>query len=430
MEDVSDIRSPFITILLSLFLKAGGTIGLLTLVQCVTGFLGVRRLSLATTSLFPIEKPRQEWIACFLQLLLSSPLTPMPVYFATFWLDTWLAIFLLWAAALLLELAKETSVVISASDWVKLFFLAALIAFIMLTRLNAPILYPALTVAFLSVQRQKSIPGKVLPALTVFPLLFYLAFTFLQYEIIGVKHAHQERIVLALDLASMLTYNPAICETLELQSCSVVLGRLSPGFVVGRGAIDHTLNQGLSTMEPAFVELAFSSSLFQDTWQVAIHHPETYAAVKVLNFLDYTRPRDRYYYQAFMHPNGLNLYFNTRFEYAREMLFTLLHAVYEHPLLKFFSFVHLPWILINLVGIIFCFLYRRPTRQLRILGTLLFIPATYYGSYLLALTASDFRFMYPAMLLVQVILISVVPAWWAASVGPRQPTSILRTRSQ
>ncbi|HEU0293821.1 MAG TPA: hypothetical protein VFR47_13860 [Anaerolineales bacterium] len=418
LGDFSDIRSPFITILLSLFLQAGGTLGLLTLLQCLLGFFGFRRLALAITELFSIERARQEWIACFVIVVLTLPLTPMPVYFATFWLDTWLAIFLLWVAALLLELANDTSTVVSGKNRVKIFLLIMLMIFVMLTRLNSPILHPTLTLGLLSVLWKKSISRKALLALALSPLLFYLPFVLMQHEIIGVKRAHQERIVLALDLASMLTYDPSICQTLSLRSCDIIQGRLSPEFVAGNGAIDHTLNQGLGTMEPAFVELAFSSFLFQDMWGAVKHYPVTYAEVKVLNFMDYIRPRDRYYYQSFMHPNNLGFVFNPRFDIVRNKVFVLLHEVYEHPILKFFSFVHLPWLIINLIGILFCFLYKPKSEQLKILCLILFIPATYYGSYLIALTASDFRFMYPSTLLVQVIILTLIAqiiAVWATA---------------
>jgi hypothetical protein len=426
LGDFSDIRAPFITIMLSLFLRTGGTLGLVTLLQCLLGFFGLRRLTLAITELFFVEKMKQEWVASSVIVVLTLPWTPMPVYFATFWLDTWLAILSLWVVALLLELAHETSTVVSGKNQVKIFLLITLMVFIMLTRLNAPILYPVLTLGLLNVIWKKPISRKALLALALCPLLFYLAFVLLQYKFLGVRRAHQERIVLALDLASMLTYNPSICQTLSLQSCELIQGQLSPQFVAGNGAIDHTLNQGLGTMEPAFVKLAFSSFLFQDMWSAAQHYPETYGAVKVLNFLDYIRPRDRYYYQAFMHPNNLGFVLNSRFDRVRNELFVLLHAVYEHPILKFFSFVHLPWLIINLIGIVFCLVYKQKSEQLKILGPVLCIPATYYGAYLIALTASDFRFMYPSTLLVQAIVLTLLAqtiAWWATA-GRRRDTPL------
>ena len=404
----TDIRSPFITTVLSLFLKAGGTIGLLTLLQCLLGFLGVRRLILAITALFSVERARQKWIACFVILLLSSPLTPMPVYFATFWLDTWLAIFLLWVVALLLELAKEISMVITRESQMKISLLITLITFAMLTRLNSPILYPALILGLSSVLWHKPISHRWLLVLALCPLVFYLLFTLFQYKVMGVKRVHQERNVLALDLASMLTYNPSICQTLSLQSCDVIQGKLSPGFIAGNGAIDHTLNQGLGTIEPAFVDLASSPLLPHDLWLAIYHYPWTYGAVKVLNFLDYIRPRDQYYFQAFIHPNNLGFSFNPRFEPVRNKLFVLLHVVYQHPVLKIFSFVHLPWILVNFTGIAFYFIYKRISNQFKTLGTILFIPAIYYFSYLIALTASDFRFMYPSTLLMQVLTFTLL----------------------
>jgi hypothetical protein len=261
------------------------------------------------------------------------------------------------------------------------------------------------------------------------PLVICLLFFVLQYQVIGVRRAHQERVVFALDLASMIVSDPKLCQDLPLESCHTITGRITKDFIVGRGAIDHTLNQGLGTMEPTFLALASSPSLVPDLWLAATHRPLTFVRVKLLNYWDYVRPRDRYYFQSFLHPNNMQLASDPRGEPVRNQLFVLLHGVYEHPALRFISFVHLPWLVINLAGLGLCFNCRSRCKQSRILGAVLLVPATYYGSYLLALTASDFRFMYPAMLLVQVVLIGVLPAWWAANDRSRRPGSVIRTVS-
>jgi hypothetical protein len=404
----TDTRPLLISFTLFLFFKMGGTLGLFILLESLLGFLGVRRLLLAVTDVFFGEPQKRELVASIGILILSAPLTPMPVYFVTLWFDSWLAIFLLWTIAFLLELSKSVTTTVTWSDASKMIAILLLISLVMLTRWNSPILYPPLILTWLIILWKKHPSRKILLAMAISPLALYLLFMLFQYNGVGVVRVHNERVTLALDLASMIVYDPRVCQTLPLQSCDLIQGKISSGFVVGAGAIDHTVDQGLSTIEPAYAALTLNSSLPHEVWLAVTHYPSTYATVKVLNFLDYIRPRDRFYYQSFMHPNNLNLSLNSRFEPVRSQLFTLLHAMYEHPVLKYFSFVHLPWIVINLVGIALCFKYRQRSNQFKALGAILFIPATYYASYLLVLAAADFRYMFPATLIMQVIAIGFI----------------------
>jgi len=394
--------------MVSLLLKTGGPIALLALLQCIFGFLGIRQLVVAITDLFPSDKPTPKWIACFVILFLSSPITPMPIYFATLWDDSWLIILLLWSVALLLEFAREKKLVGARNNHRKVFLLIIPIAAVMLARPNSPIMYPPLILVFTSILRRQSFSRKFIFALALCPLMLYLFANIFYYAVVGVKHVHHERISLTLDLASMLTYNPIICQTLSLLSCKLIQEKFPPEFIAGNGAIDHTLGQGSNIPEPGFVELAASPFLVQDLWLAATHYPGTFGKVKVLNFLDYIRPRDQYYYQSFIHPNNFNLAFSPQLEPVRIWYFLLLNRVYRHPVLKYISFVHLPWILINLAGIIFWFLFARKSKKLTLIVMILTISTVYYLSYLLALTASEFRFMYPSTLLTQVIIITSI----------------------
>ena len=405
--DISDIRPPLLTLILQVLLKAGGNIGLLTLLECLLGFLGVRRLALALTGLFHVKKHIQEMTTSIVILLLSSPLTPMPVYFATFWFDSWLVIFLLWISAYLIELANDTEARTKRVNQKGLLSIL-LITLVMLTRLNSSILYLTLISALSWVLWKNNFPRKKLIFLIISPLAFYFIFLFFQYNILEVKRMHTERAHFALDLASMLTYNPAICQTLSLPSCYLVQETFPPEFVVGHGAIDHTLNQGLLRSEPSFYKLVVSPNLSKDLWLATINYPLTYGIVKVLNFVDYIRPRNQYYFQSFIYPNDFNLNFVPEFESIRNTLFRMLHNVYMHPILKIFSFVHLPWILLDLIGIFYCFITGQKSKVRMILGFILLTPGLYYFSYLIALPASDFRYMYPSTLIVQVMVLTLI----------------------
>jgi hypothetical protein len=403
--DFSDLRSSFLTLLFSLFLNAGGQVGLLSLLMCLAGFLGLRRLSLAVLNLFPGSKLIQELTVSGVLVLLASPLTPLVVYLVTFWFDTWLMLGLLWAAALLLELSNDLTSLSypgKRGRWVGLAILATLI---LLARPNSILLYPFLSLAFISLPGVKSATRKQVFTFAIFPLLFYLFYIPFQYRGLGVKRAHPERVAVALDLASLLTFDPSICKETPLESCSLIDG-FPPGFSVGAGAIDRTLNHGLVKTEPAFASLMVSPNLYQDLWRAASRYPWTYLRVKLLNFIDFIRARERYYYQTSTHPNAYGLHLNLRFQAVRNTLFRWMHAVYQQPLLRYFSFVPLPWMLVNLLLVGRGMLIARKDGPDRYLGRLLLIPLAYSFSYLLAMTAADFRFIYPAVLLVQAISLS------------------------
>lgn len=80
----------------------------------------------------------------------------------------------------------------------------------------------------------------------------------------------------------------------------------------------------------------------------------------------------------------------------------------NHFLLRQFAGVHLLWICINVSGIcILLTLYYKSGEDMFVfVSVLLSIPLFYYGSYLLAITGLDFRFMYPATLTIQIVALT------------------------
>jgi len=418
--DFSDVRPPLITFILYLFIKSGGGLGLFTLLECLLGFLGVRRLLMAEAALFGANLIIQDWIAVIGLLLLSVPLTPMPVYFVTLWFDSWLAIFLLWSIALLLELLRNTKISVTGPSRSKIYATLVSITLVISTRWNSLILFLPLIFVWLTILWKNIVSHRKILILAFSPLVFYLLFLIFQYEVIGVKRIHTERFAFALDLASMITYDPAICQSLPLRSCQIIQEKITSEFVVGNGAIDHTMNQGLGTVDPAFAELRLLPSLPQELWLAASHFPGSYLSVKTLNFFDYLRPRPRYYFQSFLRKNGMGLFMNERFETVRTQYISWLHSIYTHPILKMLSFAHVTWIFANLTGILYCFTFKRKSHIYVVLGQILLVPILYDLSYMIALTSSDFRYMYPSTLIMQVMTIGLTFTLFAEKINPHK----------
>ena len=400
--EFSDIHSVFLPIMAFLVLKIAGGVDVLIFLACLFGFFGVWRLTFAILRFLQVRKNLQEWVVCFILLVFASPLTPFPVYLVTLWTDTWLAIFLLWLIASFFELSLPEP----KTNHALLFRVSLLITLILLIRSNTFILYPVLAAVTIILTWNGGFSRKALGVAVICPFLIYLSFQYIQYKVIKVDRYHTERVAFALDLASIYTYDPSICENADLQTCRIFAKGLPSGFQVGQGAIDHTLNQSLDYADPVFVELIVSPNLADDLLATATRHPGTYVVIKCLNFWDYIRPRDQYYYQSFIYPNSFGLVFNEPFGGIRDLFLSALHRVYRHPLLRFLSFVHLPWIAIDLACIAYCLAYRKRSAPLGKLGLIFLVPASYSFSYLIVLTASDFRFIYPSLVLMQVITLT------------------------
>jgi CHASE2 domain-containing sensor protein len=95
--------------------------------------------------------------------------------------------------------------------------------------------------------------------------------------------------------------------------------------------------------------------------------------------------------------------------------------------------VHLPWLVIDVCGIVACILIALRSRQrdkYLFFSIILTIPASYYISYLIAITASDFRFMYPSTLVMQVITLTCMFSVAAEKIRLRKQGLIGKHRSE
>ncbi|HSU82919.1 MAG TPA: hypothetical protein VLR69_10895, partial [Thermoanaerobaculia bacterium] len=84
--------------------------------------------------------------------------------------------------------------------------------------------------------------------------------------------------------------------------------------------------------------------------------------------------------------------------------------------------VHLVWILVNVAWVAGLLAAWRRAREERygFLAVLMLVPLAYYLSYLAATPGHDFRYMYPATLLVQCVTASWLLGEWAARTRARR----------
>jgi hypothetical protein len=427
----NDLRPQFLPGILSMILKAGGTPGLVTLLQSLLIFLGVRRLILAVARLIDPQNHRiNDWIAALFLLIIASPLTPYSIFFVTLWTDTWLVIFLVWCLSLSIEMYLDIDSMTTQSKAIRVVLIVLTCSSAILVRYNALVLYPVLALIIESSLRHSSIRPVYRMIAMLTPALILALFTIYQYDIVKPRRYYPERPSYALDLASMIVYQPDICSNLGLRSCDLVRDTFSPDFVVGHGAIDFTLNQvrpGALVYRP-FYELYASPRLTSEFTEAIHDHPTLLIKVKLLNYLDYIGPDAK----RFIYPRelildergakiigGLGLVFDQAHPKQIHAWISALDKVLNHPLLRWISFVHAPWLMLNILSLLAAAfsLRRSPTGSLLML--LLLVPAVYYASFFIIFTASEFRFVYPSTLITQIIIITLASGYAIRQISQR-----------
>lgn len=400
----SDMHPLLIPRVVASVVQLGGDIGLVTLAQILLGFLGIRRLVVALGRQLGLQDEAVSEVLVLAVLgILASPMTPLSIYLATLWSDTWLSICLLWILALLLEL-KEGVLSRRGALWRTGLVLFLLVP-VLLVRYNAVVLYPALAGLLVAVLRRYIPPRRARVGLVVLPLVAAAGFLAWQYSEHDVGRGHPERAVYALDLASMILRDRSICQNLSLHSCQLVLQKFLPAFRVGNGAIDLTFTQGSQFQYAPFLELFFYPRLEKEFVTAVSEHPALFMEVKALNFLDYTLPNPhQFFFQNRIIPEDVELLPGQEFASTDSLWFIASRQVHWSPWLSWFSYVHAVWVIACMGGVV-TFGIRawllHNSRDAFVLGLIL-VPALYYGSYLIALTTSEFRFMYPSTLLMQI----------------------------
>jgi hypothetical protein len=235
--------------------------------------------------------------------------------------------------------------------------------------------------------------------------------------------------VFALDTASVLKYDPSVCDKAVLSACDVLSDDYPCNFVVGSGAVDCTYDQATGLIYRPFYFLRNNSALETDFWYIVETQTSTWLTVKFLNFSDYLRPVTyRYFYQAqdLKLLGQAGLVADSRLSTLRTGIYLVLDWASVNPVLRWFSFTHLPWLVMDLLGVIVCAVLAKSSIQrdkILFLTLILLIPASYYLSYLIALTASDFRFMFPSTLVMQVIMITFLFSSAGQKLGSRSDGS-------
>ena len=395
---------PLMAIVLHGFIKVGRNVGAVMLVQCLTGLFGVRALVLAALEAFfgpGISRRRAEGIAAATVLLLLLPVSPLPFYLATFWKDTWAAVLLVWACALALRLLSgPPEAPLSRRTWLRIAALTAVAAALGMVRHNAVVTLPfaGLAIAFALWRSSRALAV----ALAFLPLLVSLGAEAVLERAFHVQDSHLERHMMAFDLVGVCALDARACDRLPFIKSYILAPDYQRRYVPGNMALSFWTDPPLLNPEAMW----FGDRLRAEYLRAARELTPLLVKVKVQAFVPLLGLGGPHMliYQG-LHPNELGLRLNPRFAPVRARLGELTVQCGDSPLLRYVSGVHLVWLLAAVLWI--AALLASPRR--RPLALVMLLPLSFALSYLLAAPAADYRFLYPATLVVQAMTLAWLP---------------------
>jgi len=411
-----DWHPPFMSILLHLVLALGGGLGALMLAQCLAGAFGVRALARSVLAFFQGDRLAEDqaaWLSLGVLLALLVPVTPLAFYLMTFWKDAWAMVFLLWIAALALDLHRR------GPSPGRLLAVAGLAAALGLVRHNAVVVLPLVGLAVWMAVRRRL--GRLAAASwAAAPLALFLMAGPLIDRGFAVQKFHPESQVMVLDLVGLCAADRADCPRRLPWTWSHVLdaGALAAyrpgdvGFVYWDQPphVDPSMGDDYPRLRSEYLAAGRA-------------RPGLFARVKLEAFktlLGWRRTEYFVHDTIVWNPYGLAL--GDALAPLRRSLTLTVSRVSWNRRLRWVSGVHLVWILVNVAWVAGLLAAWRRAREERygFLAVLMLVPLAYYLSYLAATPGHDFRYMYPATLLVQCVTASWLLGEWAARTRARR----------
>jgi hypothetical protein len=388
--DFNDWHPPLMAVVLGLVMRIGGDIGGITLAVCLLGLFGLRAALLEIASLKIKRSPRLEWLATLAAVGFLLPFTPLAFYFVSFWKDTWLAVALLWLVAILCQQYRQAALRgVSLARGVGIALLAGLLPSI---RHNALVILPAVSAcSVLIYYRRMRIVRNV--AFSLGPFLFAALLSFFWHSGMGVKYTYVANSIKEMEMVGLCKRWPTKCSFPYSASHLA-----SPPWEAGSPDL-HLPPQtlwGRSAYEPN----ADLDREHQRAWRTL---PLEMLRVKLGYFRYMFFPRSLSLFQTEIDPNEFGLHLNSFFQKPRDVVIQVSKTMAARSWLAWVFYSHIAWFLLAHIAVA-TFLFKRAWLP----ALLLLFPLSYYYSYLLASTVTEFRLMYPATLLVQVMCAALV----------------------
>jgi len=405
--EFTDWHAPVMSILLAGLMRLGGGVGALTFVVCLAGTLGVQRLAGSCTRLLygrRLSHGACEWTGLACLVLLLIPVSPLLFYLMTFGKDSWMLVAFVWIVELALRLDRKKP---GRPGTIRIVALIALAGLVPLIRHNGVLCLPVLClVVWLLVWRRRP---KTAPLIALAPVFLAAILFRAQYNLLGVERSGVANQCMAQQLIGLCILRPDIREEMPYTSANVIDEHLDKYIWGETGPLWY--------MEPLIVRSGFvtierpNPKLSAEYWRMVRRHPLSMLHVNWIGFVTMLGiDRTSHWAQRSIVSNPFGVRMNDTFAAVRLWIEAFISFCGRFSLLRWLTGVHLVWIVIDLAWIaaVFAVFVQKRIHPSWLAILLLFLPLSYYGSYMLAMTARYFRYMYPATLLVQILFVSAL----------------------
>jgi hypothetical protein len=410
--EFTDWHSPAMSFFIRLALLSGLGLSGLMLIQSLAMSYGVFCLARSTIRLWGDRKTNPSFTAAAaasIFVLLMTPFSPLLFYSMTLWKDAWLMVVFLWIGVASIRLCSSDS---DASDRNNGWSLAALIllmALALLLRQNAlPLVVPFAVLLALLARRRKTLRrGAFLFALL--PLVIAQAGKGVLSFTHSVQQTHTIQSAMALDLVGMIIRNRELCADFP-----VTCAHLRPDYEARYlpGHVTPLMWDSDSILPLEFITPERNEALRTEYERAIVRHPLTLAKVKTEAYLRLLKPEIRYTFQTQMTPNDLGIEHHSETELIRRLLTGVAARVSSSPLRWMFG-IHLVWLSLGVARLLMAAYRIRRTHDSRevFIAVILTIALIYALTFLAATLAHDFRYLYPATLLIQILFLSELAVW-------------------
>jgi hypothetical protein len=422
---ITDWHPPIMSIVVAELLRAGGELRWLMLGQSVLASLSVWAFAAACLRFFygdELSPLARRWLALLAVLVLLLPFFPLRFYFMIFWKDSWAAWSLLGLLALLLNAFASPRDNLPRAFWARMSAIVALTILFLLVRYNAVVLLPSFMLCiYILCRRRHCAAVPALATAAAVPVLFFTANALL-YLAFSVERVHAEKPALALDLVGICVLDDRCRASLPFTDANLIDDRYRTQYRFA-DSLPFFLDP-IRITRPEYI--AGPSDQLRSDYAIALReYPWLLLRVKAIAFGQVLGLGE---IDGWIHdridPNPYGLHLDDRYGGIRGEFAAAANRVIAHPLLRWLSGVHLVWFVVNLLWLVGLAVHYRRTRERSALwlALLLTLPLGYYLSYFLAVAGPDFRYMYPATLVIQVLTVSAAVGMMARSLGrSRQP---------
>jgi hypothetical protein len=231
----------------------------------------------------------------------------------------------------------------------------------------------------------------------------------LMYASVPIKRQHPECQVLALDILGVCVEHEHVIADLPYTRACLRPENLKKENIYG--CAGNLFNWGPNPVVTKGYVWTCPDELHKEYRTILFSHPGTLATVKVKAFSGHLLYACPFWHNTTIDSNQYGLKTN-QCRWSRVALEAIDKSLYDDTCIRFVVARHLGWLGMNVLllgGAAALYVVGRKRRAL-VLGAVLLIPLAYYGSYALASVAFDYRYMYPATLVIQIVTLTLLAA--------------------